>query len=100
MIQGLDTNADDQRQHGATSPPQRANVDLLEFRTNASAQQPLPARMALRPVGAAGLLTAVEPPVGGIRAYRFGSSTARVVDPKVARLFLPDVRILTPDDLR
>ena len=81
-------------------PPQRVNVDLLEFRPNSSAQQPLDARVPLRPAGAAGLLTKVEPPIGGIRAYRFGTSRGRVVDPKTAALPLPDIRILTPEDLR
>jgi len=81
-------------------PPQRVNVDLLEFRSNSSADQPLDSSVPLRPAGAAELLTRVEPPVGGIRAYRFGSSTGRVIDPKAVALPLPDVRILTSDDLK
>lgn len=81
-------------------PPQRVNVDLLEFRPNSSAQQPLGSRLPLRPAGAAGLLTKVEPHVGGIRAYRFGTSIGRVVDPTSAVLPLPDIRILRQEDLR
>lgn len=82
------------------APPLRANLDLLEFRTNTSSQQPLTGRVLLRPAGAAGVLTQVEPPVGGIRAYRYGISSARVVDPKAASgVWLPDIRVLTPDDL-
>lgn len=80
--------------------PQRVNVDLLEFRPNSSAEQPLGSRVPLRPAGAAGLLTKVEPAIGEIRAYRFGTSTGRVLDPKAAALPLPDIRILMLEDLR
>jgi len=79
------------------APPRRATLDLLEYRLNPKADRPLRDRVPLQPLGAAALLTKTEPHLSGIRAYRAGHATGRVTDPASARLFLPDIRVLTAD---
>ena len=79
------------------APPIRTTLDLLELRKNENAVHPLSGKVPLRPLGAAALLTKVEPYIGGIRSYRFGVALGRVVDPKKAALILPDIRVLTTD---
>jgi hypothetical protein len=79
------------------APPRRTTIDLLEVRKNSRAHHPLRGEVLLRPLAGAALLTKVEPHIGGLRAYRFGSATGRVVDPATASLILPDIRVLTPD---
>ncbi|HEX9381992.1 MAG TPA: hypothetical protein VF908_01180, partial [Gemmatimonadaceae bacterium] len=74
-----------------------ATLDLLEYRLNPKADRPLRDRVPLQPLGAAALLTKSEPHLSGIRAYRAGHATGRVTDPASARLFLPDIRVLTAD---
>jgi hypothetical protein len=82
-------------------PPRRGTVDLLEIRKNAGANQPLQGKVPLRPLDMAGLLSNTEPLIGGIRAFRFGTTSARVVDPtRPAALVLPDLRALTPEMLQ
>lgn len=78
-------------------PPRRTMVDLLELRKNPNADHPLHGKVPLRPLAAAALLTQVEPHIGGIRAYRLGSASGRVVDPTKASVVLPDIRVLTAD---
>lgn len=80
-------------------PPRRTTLDLLEVRKNPRAKSPISEVIPLRPLDAAALLSHVEPSIGGVRAYRLGAATGRVVDPTRFALDLPDIRVLTPDML-
>jgi hypothetical protein len=79
--------------------PRRTTLDLFEVRRNPSAKSPIPEVIPLRPLDGAALLSHVEPSIGGVRAYRLGVATGRVVDPTRCALPLPDIRVLTPDML-
>ncbi len=80
-------------------PPRRTTLDLLEVRKNPSATSPISEFIPLRPLDGAALLSHVEPLIGGVRAYRLGVATGRVVDPTQCAIGLPDIRVLTPDML-
>lgn len=78
-----------------TAPPRATTIDLLELRKNPRATFPIDADIPMHAFDAAALLSTADSPIGGIRAYRFGSTTGRVTDPASASLFLPDIRLLT-----
>ncbi len=80
-------------------PPRRTTLDLLEVRKNPSATSPISGVIPLRPLDGAALLSHVEPSIGGVRAYRLGVATGRVVDPTQCAIGVPDIRVLTPDML-
>lgn len=80
------------------APTRRTLVDLLELRRNPRADRPLQGIVPLRPMADAGILTQVEPHIAGIRAYRLGVASGRIVDSSIASfLDLPDIRVLTAD---
>lgn len=81
------------RTHSLAS--QQTTIDLLELRNNALASSPLTGELAVKPFGSSGVEV-----IDGVRAYRKGGGTARVVDPsKNLSMYMPNIRILTEDML-
>jgi hypothetical protein len=80
--------------------PTLTTVELLEFKRNHNAKEPIPEGLALRPLGPAIPMTSLEVTIPGLPAYRYAwADSGRSGSPSPG-VFLPDIRILTPDLLR
>jgi hypothetical protein len=77
--------------------PKRSMVDVLSFVKNEKAQRPIPADVRFGCVGMLGHLDANRPTTNEIAAYRYMAGEGRVSGEGEPQLFLPDIRVLSPE---
>lgn len=77
--------------------PKRGMVDVLSIVKNEKAQKSIPRNLKFGCLGFLGHMDVSRPLTNEIAAYRYMSGEGRVTGEPGAQLFLPDLRILTPE---
>jgi hypothetical protein len=79
------------------APPKRSMVDVLSFVKNEKAQRAIPTDLKFGCLGMLGHLDANRPITNEIAAYRYMTGEGKVSGEGEPQLFLPDLRVLTPE---
>ena len=77
--------------------PMRSVVDVLSFVKNDKAQRAMPPDVRFGCIGMLGHLDANRPITAEVAAYRYMAGEGRIAGEGGAQLFLPDIRMLTPE---
>lgn len=77
--------------------PMRSVVDVLSFVKNDKAQRAMPPDVRFGCIGMLGHLDANRPITAEVAAYRYMAGEGRISGEGGAQLFLPDIRMLTPE---